>query len=88
MGCQCSQNVDENGNEIVNIERSSNLSASKQHPQIGSAELESARGASSGRVKAAPAIQASSRSNVYLVCDKPAGSVIEISRAAGSNGAR
>ena len=49
MGCQCSQNVDENGNEIVNIERTSSLSATKQNPQIGSQDLDSAR-ANSGRV--------------------------------------
>ena len=89
MGCQCSQNVDENGNEIVNIERTSSLSATKQNPQIGSQDLDSAR-ANSGRVQAAkPSAPASARSNVYFVCDKPAaGSVVEVSRAAGSNGAR
>ena len=43
MGCQCSQNVDENGNEIVNIERSQSASANKQTPQIGSSELDSSR---------------------------------------------
>ena len=67
MGCQCSQNVDEHGNEIVSIDRTSHMSAQKA-PQIGSGDLDSAR-KRSGRdfspVKAASAI--SSKFNVCVV---------------------
>ena len=82
MGCECAKGVDENDNQIVNIERTSQLSASKQHPQVSAVELDSEI-AKSGRGSFTPA---SARSNVYFVCDKPDGTVVEVSRAAGNNG--
>lgn len=89
MGCECSQAPNEGATEVANIEltRDSNV----KNPVIGYSEVSSSRKASAREVVQAPvsAPILSERANNILFChDKPAGSIIEVSRTAGNSGKR